>query len=249
MILPTQDPGYPYVCEKIISLPREISLLRLLPSTARNLSFLPGQYVETTVECLNHACLPLSIASLPSDPAIEIHLRHDDAHPLAQAFLDQITRSPALILSGPKGRCTWDRVPPSTRSVLLLAGGTGFAPLRSLLSQAFLNPSLSSQQTLHLYWGIRHPLDAYDKILLDFWQAQHPNFNYTLVLSAPHSHPEWTGAAGWVHAYMASQYISLTKDTIVFASGPYAMIQAAKTALIAKGLASERLLSDMLEPS
>jgi len=75
--------------------------------------------------------------------------------------------------------------------------------------------------------------------MLETWQAKFPFFHFTFVLSDPILFPDWKGITGWVHEKLAADFPDLSKEWI-FASGPFPMIQAAKT------LAAYHLLSDMI---
>lgn len=229
---------FTYECRQIISLSADISLLTFAPCQ-ENLDFIPGQYVEAV---LGGARLPLSIANSPRpDGQVEFHLRHDDAHRLAQQFMRQVSLKTRIILQGPKGNCTLARS--QQQKLIFLAGGTGFAPLKALLEQALVQARSTS---LHLYWGIRRPQDAYDHKQLDQWQKNFSHFRYTLVLSEPQDFPNWMGPTGFVHDYVAKQ-INYFAQSGVFASGPFPMIKAAFVRFSALGLAQNQFISDMHE--
>lgn len=227
-----------YECTHIFSPAPDISILRLYPHQEK-ISFVPGQYVEAS---FNGIKLPLSIANLPQEDYLEFHLRHDDKHPFAQALLQYLQQTKKISLQGPTGKMILSAAA-SLSKIIFLAGGTGFAPIKALLREALFLPS--SLKPLYLYWGVRRPQDAYDENLLKEWQQQFTHFQFEIVLSEPQSYPRWRGACGLVPHYLAQQHQDLVAAT-VFASGPYAMVQAAKTLLTAQSLPLNQLISDLL---
>lgn len=231
-----------YTCSSITHPTNDISLLTVKPLGSDAIVFQSGQYVEAILK--NGARLPLSIANVPhQNGELEFHIRHNAKHVLAAQWLDEIANAPSFVLQGPKGRCTLDRIIPGS-SVIFLAGGTGYAPLRSMLQSLFERDL--EIPSLYFYWGITHPEDAYDLMAIELWQKQFPKFQASLVLSDLHNYKDWKGAKGWVHEYCANQHPDL-KHATVFASGPYEMIQAAYQRFMTIGLPSSHFISDMLE--
>ena len=127
--------------------------------------------------------------------------------------------------------------------VLLVGGGTGFAPLKAMLEDAL--PRLP-QRRFHLFWGARARRDLYLDALPRAWADQYPNFRYTPVLSEAMSGDVWTGEAGWVHEAVLRLYPNLAGNE-VYMSGPPPMVAAARDAFVACGLDPERLYFDSFE--
>lgn len=222
-----------YTPSKIAVPTSDISLLTVKPLGKDKIIFQPGQYVEAQLQ--NGECLPLSIANTPQENGeLEFHIRHNEKHRLAAQWLQEALKSSSIVLQGPKGNCTLDRIVPGTH-LIFLAGGTGYAPIRSLLISLF--NQRPTTPPLSFYWGITHPEDAYDLNAIKHWENQHPSFRSNIVL-LQHQ--------GWVHEYCANQHSNL-KQATVFASGPYEMIQAAFKRFTEKGLPPSRFISDMME--
>ena len=131
----------------------------------------------------------------------------------------------------------------SDRPVILIGGGTGFAPIKGMLEHAFAR---GTSRPLHFYWGVRAKRDLYMHALPQAWARTHTNFRYTPVLSEPRAEDSWDGRTGWVHEAVLADYPDLS-DYEVYASGPPPMITAIKQAFFARGLTPERLFYDSFE--
>ncbi len=226
-----------YICQTHIAKTNDITLLSLTP-LSQALHYKAGQYVEILLR--SGDCLLLSIANAPTpEGRIDFHLRHDNAHPLAQVFLAELENAPTVALRGPFGESTLDQSHPCAKILVFLAGGTGFAPIKALLETALIK----NRSKLLLYWGIKRPEDAYDLQLLQQWKQQHPHFEYTLVLSEP-TITVWDAPMGFVHDYVAKMHTDMT-ELCLFASGPYEMIKAAQQLFGHNGLSEQRFISDM----
>ena len=129
------------------------------------------------------------------------------------------------------------------RPVILVAGGTGFAPIKSILDHAFAQ---GTTPPLHLYWGVRARRDLYLHDLPQAWAREHAHFRYTPVLSEPLSEDHWSGRSGWVHEAVIADHPDLSRHE-VYASGPPPMIEALKKAVKTHGLPDDRLYYDSFE--
>lgn len=235
---------YPYLCLHQQSINSDIILLHFIPDTDIKMAYRAGQYVEALFA--DNLVLPLSIANAPSaDGALEFHLRHNAQHPMANAFLNALLNNKKVMLRGPFGEATLARQD-EAKEIVMLAGGTGFTPFKALLEEALLQQKCKKQITL--FWGVRHPDDAYKLKLLHAWQQRYSQFDFHIVLSEPHRFPAWQGPRGLVHEYLAKNWTNF-EETIVFASGPFAMVKAAFSLFTKHGLKPRQFISDMLMPS
>jgi CDP-4-dehydro-6-deoxyglucose reductase len=129
------------------------------------------------------------------------------------------------------------------KPAILIAGGTGFAPMQAIIENEFVK---GSARPLHLYWGARARQDLYRHGRAEAWTQQHPGFRYTPVLSQPLPADGWAGRTGWVHEAVLADYPDLS-GVEVYASGPPAMITAIRAHVFAHGLKEENLYSDSFE--
>jgi CDP-4-dehydro-6-deoxyglucose reductase, E3 len=230
----------PYQLSYLETKTPDITLFSLIPKEKKKIVYQAGQYVEAKLT--EDSWIPLSIANAPrQDGLLKFQIRHNDAHPLAKVLFQTLLKQETLFLKGPYGNCTLDKVPADT-PLLLLAGGTGFAPLCALLEEALKRGTL---RKLHLFWGISHLHDAYAEKQLNDWQKQAPHFTFDLVLSNPEFYQDWSGKTGWVHEHLAKEYPSL-KEHCVFVSGPFPMVERAFALFTKQGLKPNHFFSDTI---
>jgi CDP-4-dehydro-6-deoxyglucose reductase/3-phenylpropionate/trans-cinnamate dioxygenase ferredoxin reductase subunit len=149
----------------------------------------------------------------------ELHIRHVPGGKFSVATLSKLSIGDALQVELPFGDFY---LRPSERPVILLASGTGFAPIRSIIESAIY---AGSRRPMHLYWGARTREDMYLAELPSRWSARHPWFSFTPVLSEPSG--AWAGRTGLVHDAVRDDHRALA-GTEVYACGNPLMVSAAQ---------------------
>jgi CDP-4-dehydro-6-deoxyglucose reductase len=219
--------------------PDVMRLLLKLPQ-GQALRFRPGQYLDFILQGGKRRSF--SMAAPPAaDGQIELHIRRVPGGHFTGHVFDAMQDKALLRLEAPLG--TFFLREENDAPVLLVGGGTGFAPLKAMLEDAL--PRLP-QRRFHLFWGARARRDLYLDALPRAWADQYPNFRYTPVLSEAMSGDVWTGEAGWVHEAVLRLYPNLAGNE-VYMSGPPPMVAAARDAFVACGLDPERLYFDSFE--
>lgn len=219
--------------------PDVMRLYLRLPSAER-LQFLAGQYVDILLA--DGRRRGFSLANPPhADEVLELHIRRVPGGFFSDYVFDRMKDKALLRFQGPLG--TFFLREDSSRPLLLIGGGTGFAPLKGMLEHAF---HVGWNRPFHLYWGARAKVDLYLDELPRRWRSEHANFRYTPVLSEPRPDDQWSGRTGWVHEAVAADYPDLSGHD-VYLSGPPPMIDAAKPAFAAQGLPPEQLFYDSFD--
>jgi CDP-4-dehydro-6-deoxyglucose reductase len=208
-----------------------------------------GQYLNIVTSDLESSpplTLPFSIANAPGTSILKLQIQilETQEH---RTTLETLITGETLHVEGPHGSAYLRN---SSRPLLLVAGGSGFAPMKSLIEQLI---NTQSSRKIYLYWGARTSEFLYEHQKLSDLTKLHPNFFYIPVISEPTSHPMnlahgWTGRTGLVHEAVLSDYETLMPFECYLA-GPFPMVQTAKSAFIQKGLSARLIYSDMVKPS
>jgi CDP-4-dehydro-6-deoxyglucose reductase len=127
--------------------------------------------------------------------------------------------------------------------VILVAGGTGFAPVKAIVEGAL---AAGFAERMHLYWGVRARRDLYLHDQVEAWASEHDHFAYTPVLSEPDPGDDWAGYRGFVHEAVLADHPDLSAFT-VYASGPPVMVSAAREQFTARGLDPASFHSDSFD--
>jgi CDP-4-dehydro-6-deoxyglucose reductase len=120
----------------------------------------------------------------------------------------------------------------NTRPIVLLASGTGFAPIKAIAEHIFhqrINRDEPERpaRPVHLYWGCRTRRDLYLPGLPEQWAREQPNFRYVPVLSDALPEDGWTGRTGFVHRAVMEDLPDLSAFQI-YACGAPLMVDAAR---------------------
>lgn len=202
--------------------------------------FVPGQYLDIMLP--QNRRRSFSIASTPRDgQLIELHVRRVSSGEFTQQLFDGVLDRALLRVEGPLGQFWFRRE--SSRPALLIGGGTGYAPLRSMLHSLL---EVGDRRPLHLYWGAQTQIDLYEDAHIRALAAQHPNLHYVPVLSAPREHDQWQGRQGWVHAAALADHPDIARFD-VYASGPPVMVETIRHEFTRHGLPAEQLFFDSFD--
>jgi CDP-4-dehydro-6-deoxyglucose reductase len=206
-----------------------------LPSNER-LQFLPGQYIDFLLK--DGKQRSFSLANAPEqDELLELHIRHVPGGFFTDQVFGTMKTKDIMRIKGPLGSFFLRE---SDKPILFLAGGTGFAPIKSILAHAFHH---GSERQMVLYWGAKSLADLYMPGLPAQWQQEHANFSFVPVLSAPKAEDLWPGRTGFVHEAILADFADLS-GWQVYACGAPPMIEAAKRDFTARGLPEDEFYSD-----
>jgi CDP-4-dehydro-6-deoxyglucose reductase len=110
----------------------------------------------------------------------------------------------------------------SQRPIVFVAGATGFAPVKSMVEDAFKR---GLKREIHLYWGVKQLRDLYLPELPQQWARDHANFHFIPVLSDPAPEDVWNGRTGLVHEAILEDFPEL-KGHEIYACGSVRMVEA-----------------------
>ncbi|ARN19634.1 FAD-binding oxidoreductase [Piscinibacter gummiphilus] len=213
----------------------DVTVVKLQLPSGSGFKFRAGQYADVLMK--DGARRSYSMANVPNDEGvIEWHVRRMEGGRFSTHAYDKLKVKDLLRVQGPFGSFMLsDRPAP----IVLLASGTGYAPIASML-QAH-HAEIAARGAV-LYWGGRQWSDLYAVDSIDAWEATFPGVRIVPVLSEPGA--GWRGRSGFVHAAVLEDLPDLSMHE-VYACGNPLMIDAARAAYVGeRGLPSEHFHSD-----
>jgi len=197
--------------------------------------FKAGQYLQVVMADGDRRNFSMANAARHNDGA-ELHIRHVAGGKFSIETLSKLSVGDTLQVELPYGDFY---LRASDRPVIMLASGTGFAPIKAMVETAI---HAGHHRPMHLYWGARRHKDIYLADLTARWAQRLPWFSFTPVLSEPGA--SWCGRTGLVHNAVREDHASLA-DTEVYACGNPMMVSAAQQAFTAShGLPEAQFFAD-----
>lgn len=210
-----------------------------LPDNER-LQFKAGQYIDFLLP--NGQRRSFSLANAPTqDEFLELHIRKVEGGMFTSTVFETMHERDILRIEGPLGHFYLRHEKPFP--IILVAGGTGFAPVKGIVEQAIIE---KIDRYIFIYWGVRSKRDLYMHDLAQQWTEQYDNIRYVPVLSEPLPEDNWQGKTGFVHEAVLKDRPHFI-NCEVYACGPPPMITAAKKGLMSKGLVEDRFFYDSFE--
>ncbi|WP_374691738.1 2Fe-2S iron-sulfur cluster-binding protein [Accumulibacter sp.] len=191
-------------------------LLRL--PDGEQISFKAGQYVNILLEDGQRRAF--SFANPPHQPDfVELQIRLMPGGRFTTHVFETMREGDEVRFEGPIGDFTLRE---SERPIVFVAGATGFAPVKSMVEDAFKR---GLKREIHLYWGVKALKDLYLPELPARWAREHSNFHFIPVLSEPAPEDRWSGRTGLVHEAILADFPELQQHEI-YACGSVRMVEA-----------------------
>ncbi|WP_027212318.1 CDP-6-deoxy-delta-3,4-glucoseen reductase [Burkholderia sp. WSM2232] len=198
----------------------DVIVLKLqLPANER-LQYLAGQYLEFILKDGKRRSYSMANAPHAEGP-IELHIRHMPGGTFTDHVFNTMKERDILRFEAPLG--TFFLREDSDKPIVLLASGTGFAPLKAIVEHAVFK---NLDRPMTLYWGARRKKDLYLFELAEQWAREIPNFKFVPVLSEPDASDAWTGRVGFVHRAVIEDLPDLSAYQ-VYACGAPVMVESA----------------------
>lgn len=198
------------------------------------LKFAAGQFVKLRFADLPARCY--SMANRPDEEVLEFHIRLLPGGKVSEYVRDQLKAGEMIRLEGPFGRA--HLLPGQTEPIIALAGGSGLAPIKSIVRTA-LHAGMGCD--IHLFFGVRNEADIYGEAELVALAAQHPNLHLHFLLSAP--------AIGSTRRRISladvlpADFPDCT-DARLYVAGPPAMVESVVAVAQSQGFAPDRIHAD-----
>ena len=211
-----------------------------LPATEL-MQFHAGQYVEFLLRDGSRRAYSMANAphTLAADaPKVELHIRHMPGGKFTDHVFGAMKEKDIQRVEGPHG--SFYLREDSDAPIVLLASGTGFAPIKALMEHMQYK---GITRPTRLYWGGRRPADLY---LNDWVLAQlplMPHLHYIPVVSDALPEDAWTGRTGFVHSAVLQDTPDLAGYQ-VYACGAPIVVDSAQRDYVAHGLSPDEFYAD-----
>ena len=219
----------------------DVIVLRLQLPASDAFQYHAGQYVEFLLRDGDRRSY--SMANAPhtqaSQPSIELHVRHMPGGKFTDHVFGSMKEKDILRIEGPYG--SFYLREDSTQPIILLASGTGFAPIKAILEHMQFK-GITRPTTL--YWGGRRPADLYQSAWIEAQLASMPHLRYVPVVSDALPEDQWTGRTGFVHQAVLQDFPDLSGHQ-VYACGAPIVVESARSDFSAQaGLSPEEFFAD-----
>ena len=229
---------------RVISIERaapDVAILKLQLPANQNLQYRAGQYVEFILR--DGARRSYSMANGPhllgTPPAIELHLRHMPGGKFTDHVFSAMKEKDILRMEGPFG--SFFLREDSSKPIVLLASGTGFAPIKAVIER-MRHKGLTRPTTL--YWGGRRPQDLYMHRWCETAAAEMPHLRYVPVVSDATPDDAWAGRIGFVHRAVMDDTPDLSGHQVYACGAPIVIDSAQRDFIHQCGLPADEFYAD-----
>lgn len=205
--------------ESIARAAPDVAILRL--RCAAPLTYRAGQYIDLLLDEGQRRSYSMATYAQAGSDLLELHVRHLPGGLFTDRLFNGMQPGQRLTLEGPAGSFY---LRDGTEPVILLASGTGFAPIKALVEQAI---AAGNTRAMTLYWGGRRAADLYLDALCRDWAATLPWFHYVPVLSESDAASGWHGRTGLVHQAVM-QDVPAMQNHQVYACGAPVVVESAR---------------------
>ncbi|MBL1274671.1 MAG: 2Fe-2S iron-sulfur cluster binding domain-containing protein [Ectothiorhodospiraceae bacterium] len=215
----------------------DVAVLKLRFPPEANFEYLPGQYVELIYRGARRS---YSIANiLKAYDGIELHIKKNPGGLFSEFIFSELKLNQLIYVDGALGTFF---VRESDRPIVFIAGGTGFAPVKSMVEKLLFE---YNKKQIHIYWGMSRSADFYSGLPIK-WESDHENVRYVPVVSDDDN--DWRGRSGLVHKAVLEDFEGMSLLD-VYACGSPLMIKAAEHDFACEGMDMNHFYSDTFMPS
>lgn len=208
-------------------------LVLALPEAAAQ-SYRPGQYIK--IHLGDGAVRSFSMASPPNGETVDFHVRRIDGGRFTGAQLKSLAPGDELHVEMPHG--AFFLRAEDFRPLLMLATGTGLAPIKAILESLHGDPDCPP---VTLYWGARTEEDLYLDAEIRSWADRFDDFTYVPVLSRPGE--GWTGRRGYVQEAAAEDFEDFSEHALYLCGSPN-MVRDARARFLERGGSANHVYAD-----
>ena len=242
----TDESAYPIkkMPSRVSSLARashDVMVLRLQLPAGEPFKYHAGQYVEFLLRDGVRRAYSMGIAphTQVETPGIELHIRHMPGGTFTEQVFGTMKEKDILRIEGPYG--SFFLREDSSKPMVLVASGTGFAPIKALIEhlqfKGITRPAV-------LYWGGRRPADLYMNEWVLAKVAEMPHLSFVPVISNALPEDNWRGRTGFVHQAVLEDLPDLSAYQVYACGAPIVVDSARADYSALAGLPPEEFFAD-----
>lgn len=209
-------------------------LYRIFLAPTKAVSFKAGQYVSVIMGEGDKR--HFSIANTPSSELIELHIGATPDNSYAMQVIEKMQSGDSLEVDIANGAAYLREA--STRPIILMAGGTGFSYVKSILEQIVES---KLENPVYLYWGVKEYSHFYFEDQAKSWSEAHNNIHFHPVVELPEE--DWLGKHGYVHQAVLDEFEDLSEFDI-YIVGRFEMAKVAREDFIKRGAVIDNIYGD-----
>jgi CDP-4-dehydro-6-deoxyglucose reductase, E3 len=216
----------------------DVIILKLQMPANDVFAYHAGQYIEFLLR--DGVRRSYSMANAPHliDQGLELHIRHMPGGKFTDQVFGTLKERDILRIEGPYG--SFYLREDSAKPMVLLASGTGFAPVKAIIEQLQFR---GITRAVTLYWGGRRPADLYMDAWVKTKLTEMPNLRYVPVVSDALAQDHWQGRTGFVHRAVLQDLPNLSGHQ-VYACGAPIVVDSARANYLAAGLPEDEFYAD-----
>ena len=219
----------------------DVMIVRLQLPAAETFRYHAGQYIEFILK--DGARRAYSMANAPhtqaAGPGVELHIRHMPGGRFTDHVFGSMREKEILRVEGPFG--SFFLREDSDKPIVMLASGTGFAPIKALVEHLQFK---GITRSVTVYWGGRRPGDLYMGKWLQDRQAEMPHLRYVPVVSDAQAEDHWTGRTGFVHQAVMDDIADLSGYEVYACGAPIVVESAREAYCTQRGLSPDQFFAD-----
>lgn len=209
-------------------------LYRVFLAPTSTAPFIAGQYVSVVMGEGDKR--HFSIANTPSSDLVELHIGATPENSYAMQVVEKMQSDDTVEVEIANGEAYLREA--STRPIILMAGGTGFSYVKSLLEQIVES---DIKNPVHLYWGVKEYSHFYFEEQAQSWATEHDNIHFHPVVELPEDN--WSGKTGYVHQAVLDGFNDLSEFDI-YVVGRFEMAKIAREDFVKSGALIDHIYGD-----
>ena len=222
----------PVKVESLTRLNHDVMQMFLKLPAKETFRFKAGQYIEFIMG--DGSRRAFSMANAPLDSMIELHLRLIEGGKFTSFVFNEMKEKSIHRIEGPIGQFY---LRDSEKPIIFIAGGTGFAPIKSIIEDMIAN---KNKRKIYLYRGVRSEKDFYMNELVNDWIKKLEGLTYIPVVEDGLSED---ARSGYVHHAVLEDFKNLN-DIQVYCCGAPGLVENAFTDLTKSGLPDDQFFAD-----